>query len=114
MHTIPAIIQQEPTGAPSFKTRGKATILALLGQSTAPAGGNSSSLSSKARQGVPASFDWRAYLKWNPELRLDGIETEVQAMQHWLDAGHKYNLVHQDYNLTLRYESATRHVMPKR
>jgi uncharacterized protein (DUF3820 family) len=35
------------------------------------------------------AFDWRYYLAKYPDLRADGVQTEQQAIQHWLNFGKK-------------------------
>ena len=52
---------------------------------------------------LPADFDWRAYLKWNPELELQGIHTRYAAEEHYVETGHWKSLVYRDFELTIRY-----------
>jgi hypothetical protein len=53
--------------------------------------------------GVPSDFDWRAYLKWNPELEMQGIHTQEAAEDHYVTIGHSRSLVYRDFELTIRY-----------
>lgn len=52
---------------------------------------------------LPSDFDWRAYLKWNPELELQGIHTRRVAEEHYVAEGHLKSLVYRDFELTIRY-----------
>eukprot|EP00892_Ulva_mutabilis_P008390 jgi/Ulvmu1/5923/UM026_0045.1 len=52
---------------------------------------------------LPHDFDWEAYIKWNPELELEDITTKDMAEQHFLREGYLRNMVHRDYDLTIRY-----------
>ena len=61
------------------------------------------SLDSVSPSDLPPDFDWRAYLKWNPELELQGIHTKHAAEEHYVAEGHLKSLVYRDFELTLRY-----------
>jgi hypothetical protein len=52
---------------------------------------------------LPPDFDWRAYLKWNPELELEHITTQEDAEKHYKREGYMKHLVYKDFELTLRY-----------
>jgi hypothetical protein len=52
---------------------------------------------------LPHDFDWRAYLKWNPELEMQGVHTMEAAEDHYLSVGHAKSLVYRDFELTIRY-----------
>jgi len=51
-------------------------------------------------------FDWVMYLCTNPELFIDGIRNEKDALNHWKNTGQKENrpLYLENYNCMLRYE----------
>ena len=51
---------------------------------------------------LPPDFDFKAYLKWNPELATAGITTEALAMQHYTSYGRDQKLVYKDFNMTIR------------
>ena len=61
------------------------------------------SLNSVSSPNLPSDFDWRAYLKWNPELELQGIHTRQAAEEHYVTEGHLKSLVYRDFELTIRY-----------
>lgn len=52
---------------------------------------------------LPHDFDWRAYLKWNPELSSMNIQTMAAAEDHYRHKGHSMSLVYRDFDLTIRY-----------
>jgi hypothetical protein len=52
---------------------------------------------------LPADFDWKAYLKWNPELAIEGVSTQAEAEAHYVREGFAQGLVYKDYELTIRY-----------
>jgi hypothetical protein len=52
---------------------------------------------------LPPDFDWKAYLKWNPELELLHISTQEAAEKHYIREGYMKNLVYKDFELTIRY-----------
>ena len=51
---------------------------------------------------VPEGFSWRAYLKWNEDIRRSGISTRDGAEEHWLSLGHAEGRLHREISLTLR------------
>lgn len=52
---------------------------------------------------LPSDFDWRAYLKWNPELEMQGVHTREAAEEHYATQGHFKSLVYRDFDLSIRY-----------
>lgn len=52
---------------------------------------------------LPSDFDWRAYIKWNPELELEDITSKDRAEAHFLREGYLEDRVYKDYDLTIRY-----------
>ena len=45
-------------------------------------------------QKLPDDFDWQSYIRYNDDLRLAGINTEIMAQKHWLRHGVKENRIY--------------------
>jgi hypothetical protein len=52
---------------------------------------------------LPIDFDWKTYLRYNPDLAQTGINTEQRAILHYRMAGHREGRMYQPLNVVLRY-----------
>ncbi len=37
--------------------------------------------------GIPRGFDWKTYIRCNPDLKMAGVDTRKKAVHHWLHHG---------------------------
>ena len=61
--------------------------------------------SADAGAGLPADFDWEAYLYWRPDLREKGIDTEEGAKEHFLNKGRQKRLLYKRYCMVMVYDT---------
>ena len=80
----------------AFKTNNKGVVNKKSFTSNTPA----TNLSQQQRIGgyLPQEFDWKFYLKQNPDLAKNGITTQMQALAHWAKYGFKEGRMNRKIN----------------
>ena len=60
----------------------------------------------KGEEEKKKDFDWVLYICSNPDVFINGVRNEVDALNHWINIGVKENRVHylENYNMMLREE----------
>ena len=86
----------------AFKTNNKGVVNKKSFTSNTPA----TNLSQQQRIGgyLPQEFDWKFYLKQNPDLAKNGITTQMQALAHWAKYGFKEGRMNRKINIVTNTE----------
>ena len=58
----------------------------------------------KAKDGVPADFDWESYLYWRPDLKEHGINTSEAVQEDYLRIGRRKKLLYKRYCIVMLYD----------
>lgn len=60
-----------------------------------------------AADGLPADFDSQAYLAYYPDLSDSGINSEMEAQQHYLKHGRREGRIHKRLRVVMHYTACT-------